>query len=92
MESFITVWHTFPTAGVHVDAVRAALRDGWLDLASWAARAGLDETVAWYWAEGARIEDTWNARAWSAAVTTTIPGWQSPRNATRPARSALREF
>ncbi|HEY1177446.1 MAG TPA: hypothetical protein VGF17_14915 [Phytomonospora sp.] len=92
MDAFITVWHAVPTAEVHVDAVRAALRDGRLDPAAWAVQAGMGEVAVRYWAEGAPIEDSFEARAWCAAVTTTIPGWKSPRDATTPTRSALPRF
>ncbi len=80
----IQVRRALPQADAHLEAVRAALLDGRLDLAAWAVRANVTEPTARRWAEGHRIQDSWEGHAWGAAVTTIIPGWASHLAAVGP--------
>jgi len=80
----IPVRRSLPDADAHLEAVRAALLDGRLDVVAWAARARLTEPVARSWAKGGPVEDSWEGHAWAAAVTTTIPGWATHMEAMGP--------
>lgn len=79
---FLTVARARPEAALHVDAVRAALRDGRLLYTTWAKDAGLSHRVVTAWLADEPVEDTWESYLWAAAVKTTVPGWPSPREAT----------
>lgn len=82
----ILVRRSKPAVAVHAEAVRAALRDGRLDLTAFATRAEVTERVVRAWIEDSPVEDTWEGRLWSTAVTTTVPGWASPRAAMEDTR------
>jgi hypothetical protein len=80
----ITVYHTAPEAGPHVAAVRAALTDGRLALEPWSISAGVSALTVRAWLADEPIQNSFEARLWAAAVTTTIPGWATPSGAVRP--------
>ena len=71
-------------AAVHVEAVRAALRGGRLDAEALAVHAGLHPRTVRAWLADTPLGETWEGYAWGAAVTTTVPGWRSPRAAMAP--------
>ena len=87
----ITVSRATPGASVQIEAVRAALLDGRIDMKPWALGAGVAESTARAWLADEPVQESYEARLWAAAVTTTIPGWTMPRNALQatifPARS-----
>lgn len=70
-----------PGVEAHLAAVRAALRDGRLRVTHWAARADVPVTVAELWAEDRPLQESFQARLWSSAVTTNVPGWDAPGEA-----------
>ncbi len=88
-DTSITIRRAVPTAHIHVEAVRAALEDGRLDLAEFVERSGLTLKIVQHWVAGDPIEDSFEMRVWCAAVTTAVPGWSTPREASAPEEVAL---
>jgi hypothetical protein len=80
----LSIRHARPQAAIHVEAVRAALRDGRIDKVAWAAQAGLGTRVVSAWLSNEPLAASWEGRAWGAAVTTTVPGWSTHRDAMEP--------
>ena len=81
MQKHIAVGRPKPGAAVHIEAVKAALQDGRLDLEMFARSAGVDVTIVDRWIAEEPIQESYYARLWGAAVTSAIPGWSDPRAA-----------
>lgn len=82
MERHISVRRAKPAVASHIEAVKAALGDGRLHRDAFAELAGVDLTVVERWMAGGPIQESYEARLWGTAVTSTIPGWPTPRAAT----------
>ncbi len=66
-----------PSARGYVDSVRAALRDGDINLDRWAVNVNrhVAEIRAWV---AAPADEAWEPALWHAALLTTLPGVASP--------------
>lgn len=82
MQKRISVGREKPGVGVHIEAVKVALQDGRLSVEAFADSAGVEVTVVGQWIDDGPIQDSYHARLWGTAVTTAIPGWSDPRDAT----------
>lgn len=79
--STILVRRATAGAQAHVEAVRAALRDSRISLKDWSNMVGLSVRTVRRWRDGRPIQDSYEAHLWSAAVTTSVPGWRNPTDA-----------
>ncbi len=82
MDKHIPVRRAKPAVASHIEAVKAALHDGRLRRETFAESAGVGLRVVELWMVDAPIQESYHARLWGAAVTSTIPGWPTPRAAT----------
>jgi hypothetical protein len=77
----VVVHRPLTQVGIHVEGLKAAVREGCLAIGAFVLEARVSQRVVRALLDTESFAETCDGREWAAAVTTSIPGWPSPRAA-----------